>query len=165
MGGASGGAGGTPGAVGGAPGRAAGRAPGGAAGGAGARREPDGIMAARQLLRAAPGRRGYSGAGAAEFLHRSIVPTMHYQKSLPRYGGAAAPGGRGQGAAAAIPGVRCEERAEGTSAPGAAVRGSLGARCLQRSRFGFPGVSVSGFGFPAVSVSLLLKQPLGAQTP
>ncbi|NWY29885.1 CPT2 palmitoyltransferase, partial [Pheucticus melanocephalus] len=32
----------------------------------------------------APGRRGYSGAGAAEFLHRSIVPTMHYQKSLPR---------------------------------------------------------------------------------
>lgn len=48
-------------------------------------------MAARQLLlrRAAAGRwrRGYSSAGAAEFLHRSIVPTMHYQKSLPRYGG------------------------------------------------------------------------------
>lgn len=51
------------------------------------------IMAARQLLRAAPGRRGYSSAGAAEFLHRSIVPTMHYQKSLPRYGGGRRSGG------------------------------------------------------------------------
>lgn len=53
-------------------------------------------MAARQLVlrraaAAARWRRGYSSAGAAEFLHRSIVPTMHYQKSLPRYGGAAAP--------------------------------------------------------------------------
>ncbi|KAK2543146.1 Cpt2 [Columba livia] len=46
-------------------------------------------MAARQLVlrraaAAARWRRGYSSAGAAEFLHRSIVPTMHYQKSLPR---------------------------------------------------------------------------------
>ncbi|KAM7106208.1 carnitine O-palmitoyltransferase 2, mitochondrial [Ciconia maguari] len=44
-------------------------------------------MAARQLLRraaAARWRRGYSSAGGAEYLHRSIVPTMHYQKSLPR---------------------------------------------------------------------------------
>uniref|UniRef100_A0A8C4XVE4 Carnitine palmitoyltransferase 2 n=1 Tax=Falco tinnunculus TaxID=100819 RepID=A0A8C4XVE4_FALTI len=44
-------------------------------------------MAARQLLlrrAAARWRRGYSSAGAAEYLHRSIVPTMHYQKSLPR---------------------------------------------------------------------------------
>lgn len=50
-----------------------------------------GIMAVRQLLQrraaAARWRRGYSSAGAAEYLHRSIVPTMHYQKSLPRYGG------------------------------------------------------------------------------
>lgn len=50
-------------------------------------------MAARQLLllrrRAAAARwwRGYSSAGTVEYLHRSIVPTMHYQKSLPRYGG------------------------------------------------------------------------------
>uniref|UniRef100_A0A8V1A3Z2 Carnitine palmitoyltransferase 2 n=1 Tax=Gallus gallus TaxID=9031 RepID=A0A8V1A3Z2_CHICK len=45
-------------------------------------------MAARQLAvgRVVLGcwRRAYSSAGAAEFLHRSIVPTMHYQKSLPR---------------------------------------------------------------------------------
>lgn len=48
-------------------------------------------MAARQLAvgRVVLGcwRRAYSSAGAAEFLHRSIVPTMHYQKSLPRYRG------------------------------------------------------------------------------
>lgn len=52
------------------------------------------MAAGRQLLlrrrgaaAAARWRRGYSSAGAAEYLHRSIVPTMHYQKSLPRYGG------------------------------------------------------------------------------
>lgn len=34
---------------------------------------------------AAPGlRRGYSSADSSQYLHRSIVPTMHFQKSLPR---------------------------------------------------------------------------------
>lgn len=68
-----------------------------------------GVMAARQLLLL---RRGYSSAGAAEYLHRSIVPTMHYQKSLPRYRRARR--GRGQRSGAAGPqpwGVCWEERA------------------------------------------------------
>uniref|UniRef100_A0A452IUI2 Uncharacterized protein n=1 Tax=Gopherus agassizii TaxID=38772 RepID=A0A452IUI2_9SAUR len=34
---------------------------------------------------AAPGlRRGYSSDDSFQYLHRSIVPTMHFQKSLPR---------------------------------------------------------------------------------